>query len=97
MVVGTFCLYVPEELVLALDGIAVGLCAGADVGTEAAEQVLPRNTCALIKSFFGFKLSGLCPYTEVCNLVIGETTCDGKTKAYELFNEYKPTFVIEVP
>ncbi len=26
-VVGSFCLYVPEELVLAVDGIAVGLCA----------------------------------------------------------------------
>ena len=96
-VVGSFCLYVPEELVLAVDGIAVGLCAGADVGTEAAEKVLPRNTCALIKSFFGFKIAGLCPYTEACDLVIGETTCDGKKKAYELFNEYKETFVIEVP
>ncbi|MBI3946647.1 MAG: 2-hydroxyacyl-CoA dehydratase [Armatimonadetes bacterium] len=96
-VFGSFCLYVPEELILAADGISVGLCAGADVGTEAAEKVLPRNTCALIKSFFGFKLSALCPYIEACDLVVGETTCDGKTKAYELFNDYKSTFVIEVP
>ena len=96
-VIGTFCLYVPEELVLAVNGVCVGLCAGADIGAEAAEKVLPRNTCALIKSFFGFKLSALCPYVEVCDLVIGETTCDGKKKAYEIFNEYKPTFVIEVP
>jgi benzoyl-CoA reductase/2-hydroxyglutaryl-CoA dehydratase subunit BcrC/BadD/HgdB len=96
-IIGTFCLYVPEELILAADAICVGLCAGADMGTELAEQVLPRNTCALIKSFVGFKLSGVCPYVESCDLVIGETTCDGKTKAYEIFNEYKPTFVIEVP
>ncbi|MDH7570905.1 MAG: 2-hydroxyacyl-CoA dehydratase family protein, partial [Armatimonadota bacterium] len=96
-VVGTFCLYVPEELVLAVNGIAVGLCAGADVGTEEAEKLLPRNTCALIKSFFGFKLTGLCPYTNACDLVIGETTCDGKKKAYEIFNDLKETFVIEVP
>lgn len=96
-VIGSFCLYVPEELALAVDGISVGLCAGADVGTKEVEKVLPRNTCALIKSFFGFKLSALCPYIEACDLVIGETTCDGKKKAYELFNEYHPTFVIELP
>jgi benzoyl-CoA reductase/2-hydroxyglutaryl-CoA dehydratase subunit BcrC/BadD/HgdB len=45
----------------------------------------------------GFKLAGVCPYVEACDLVIGETTCDGKTKAYEIFSEYKPTFVLEVP
>ncbi len=96
-IIGTFCLYVPEELVLAVDGICIGLCAGAQIGTEQAEKILPRNTCALIKSFFGFTMSHVCPYVAAADLVIGETTCDGKTKAYELFNEYKPTFVIEVP
>jgi benzoyl-CoA reductase/2-hydroxyglutaryl-CoA dehydratase subunit BcrC/BadD/HgdB len=96
-VVGTFCLYVPEELVLAVDGVCIGLCAGADVATEEAEKLLPRNTCALIKSFFGFTMAGLCPYVASADLVIGETTCDGKTKAYELFNDLKETFVIEVP
>jgi benzoyl-CoA reductase/2-hydroxyglutaryl-CoA dehydratase subunit BcrC/BadD/HgdB len=96
-VIGTFCLYVPEEIILAAEGVSVGLCAGADFGTELAEQVLPRNTCALIKSFVGFKLAGVCPYVEACDLVIGETTCDGKTKAYEIFGQYKPTFVLEIP
>ncbi len=96
-VIGTFCLYVPDEIVLAADGVCVGLCAGADIGTRQAEQVLPRNTCALIKSFMGFKLARLCPYVEACDLVIGETTCDGKKKAYEIFGDFKETFVIEIP
>jgi benzoyl-CoA reductase/2-hydroxyglutaryl-CoA dehydratase subunit BcrC/BadD/HgdB len=96
-VIGTFCLYVPEEIILAAGSISVGLCAGADIGTQQAERVLPRNTCALIKSFVGFKLARLCPYVEACDLVIGETTCDGKKKAYEIFNDLKETFVIEVP
>jgi benzoyl-CoA reductase/2-hydroxyglutaryl-CoA dehydratase subunit BcrC/BadD/HgdB len=96
-VIGTFCLYVPEEIIVAADAISVGLCAGAECGTELVEQVLPRNTCALIKSFVGFKLAGVCPYVEACDLVIGETTCDGKTKAYEVFGEYKPMFVLEIP
>jgi len=96
-VIGTFCLYVPEELILAANAISVGLCAGAECGTELVEQILPRNTCALIKSFVGFKLSGVCPYVEASDLVIGETTCDGKTKAYEIFSGYKPMFVLEIP
>jgi benzoyl-CoA reductase/2-hydroxyglutaryl-CoA dehydratase subunit BcrC/BadD/HgdB len=87
IVVGSFCVFVPEELVLAVDGVCVGLCAGADFGTEQAERLLPRNTCALIKSFFGFSLEKVCPYLESCDLVVGENTCDGKKKAYETFRD----------
>ncbi len=50
-VVGAFCVFVPEEIVLAAGGVQVGLCAGAEIGKGEAEKVLPRNTCALIKSF----------------------------------------------
>jgi benzoyl-CoA reductase/2-hydroxyglutaryl-CoA dehydratase subunit BcrC/BadD/HgdB len=87
IVVGSFCVFVPEELVLAANGVNVGLCAGADFGTEQAERYLPRNTCALIKSFFGFSLEKVCPYLESCDLVVGENTCDGKKKAYETFKD----------
>ena len=96
-VIGTFCLYVPEEIIRALGGIAVGLCAGAEWAYDQVEQVLPRNTCALIKSFMGFKMGKVCPYVESADLVIGETTCDGKKKAYELFGELAPTYVMELP
>jgi benzoyl-CoA reductase/2-hydroxyglutaryl-CoA dehydratase subunit BcrC/BadD/HgdB len=96
-VVGTFCVFVPEELTLAADAVHVGLCAGADAGTDLAEQLVPRNTCALIKSFIGFKMAKLCPYIESSDLIVGETTCDGKKKAYESFNEIAPTYVMEVP
>jgi benzoyl-CoA reductase/2-hydroxyglutaryl-CoA dehydratase subunit BcrC/BadD/HgdB len=96
-VIGTFCVFVPEELTLAADAIQVGLCAGAEIGKEAAEKILPRNTCALIKSFVGFKMARLCPYIESCDLVVGETTCDGKKKAYEIFADYAPVYVMEIP
>ncbi|MBG0775833.1 MAG: 2-hydroxyacyl-CoA dehydratase [Desulfovibrionaceae bacterium] len=96
-VVGTFCVFVPEELTLAADAVHVGLCSGADAGTELAEKMVPRNTCALIKSFIGFKMAKLCPYTESCDLIVGETTCDGKKKAYEAFAEVAPMYVMEVP
>ncbi|HSB52650.1 MAG TPA: double-cubane-cluster-containing anaerobic reductase [Dissulfurispiraceae bacterium] len=97
-VIGTFCVYVPEELVLSVDGVCIGLCAGADVGTDEAEKYIPRNTCALIKAFMGFKLAGLCPYVELTDLIVGETTCDGKKKAYEIFDDItKKVFVMELP
>jgi benzoyl-CoA reductase/2-hydroxyglutaryl-CoA dehydratase subunit BcrC/BadD/HgdB len=96
-VVGTFCVFVPEEIVLAAGAIQVGLCAGAEIGKDEAEKVLPRNTCALIKSFVGFKLSRMCPFIESCDLIVGETTCDGKKKAYEIFNDYSPVYVMEIP
>ena len=96
-VIGTFCLYVPEEIIRALGGIAVGLCAGAEWAYDQVEQVLPRNTCALIKSFMGFKMGKVCPYVESADLVIGETPCDGKKKAYELFGELAPVYVMELP
>jgi benzoyl-CoA reductase/2-hydroxyglutaryl-CoA dehydratase subunit BcrC/BadD/HgdB len=75
----------------------VGLCAGAEIGQEKAEQVLPRSTCALIKSFMGFKLARVCPFFESCDLVIGETTCDGKKKAFEILAEHTPVYVMEIP
>jgi benzoyl-CoA reductase/2-hydroxyglutaryl-CoA dehydratase subunit BcrC/BadD/HgdB len=90
IVVGAFCVFVPEELVIATNGICVGLCAGADFGTDAAEQYLPRTTCSLIKSFFGFALEKVCPYLQACDLVVGENTCDGKKKAYEIFRDLVP-------
>ena len=96
-IVGTFCVFVPEELTLAANAVQVGLCAGAEAGKEEAEKLVPRNTCALIKSFVGFKLARLCPFTESCDLIIGETTCDGKKKAYEIFGEMVPMHIMEVP
>ena len=96
-VVGTFCVFVPEEITLAADCVQIGLCSGADAGTDLAEELVPRNTCALIKSFIGFKLAKICPYTESCDMIVGETTCDGKKKAYEAFAEHAPMYVMEIP
>jgi benzoyl-CoA reductase/2-hydroxyglutaryl-CoA dehydratase subunit BcrC/BadD/HgdB len=97
-VIGAFCVFVPEEFVLALDGILVGLCAGADFGTDEAERYLPRNTCALIKSFFGFTLEQVCPYIKACDMIVGENTCDGKKKAYEIYKDlFDNLYVMDLP
>ena len=82
-IIGSFCVFVPEEIALAANATLVGLCSGADFAVEEVEKYLPRNTCALIKSAFGFKLGQVCPYLESADMVVGENTCDGKKKAYE--------------
>jgi len=97
VVVGTFCTYVPEELIIAAGGIAVGLCGGADIAPEAAAKYLPGNICPLIKSSLGFKLGKVCPYYESCDLLVGETTCDGKKKFYEILGELQDVYVMELP
>ncbi len=98
IVVGSFCTFVPEELILAVDGISVGLCAGAEFGFEDAEKYLPRNTCSLIKSIFGFKLSHVCPYIESVDLLVGENTCDGKKKAFEILGTlHERLYIMDMP
>ncbi len=98
IVVGSYCVFVPEELILAVNGVSVGLCAGAEFYYEGAETLLPRNTCALIKSAFGFKLGKACPYIEACDIVVGENTCDGKKKSYEILSDLVKNFhTIDLP
>lgn len=96
-VVATYCVFVPEEIVWAADAIPVGLCAGTQFSIPLAEEILPRNTCALIKSSFGFKLGRICPYVQASHLIVGETTCDGKKKMFEILGQYQPVYVMEVP
>lgn len=98
IVIGSYCVFVPEELILAVDGISVGLCAGAEFNFAGAEEVLPRNLCPLIKSAFGFKMGKVCPYIEASDVVVGENTCDGKKKSYEVLSPMvKDLFVMDMP
>ncbi|MBR9980888.1 MAG: 2-hydroxyacyl-CoA dehydratase [Desulfatitalea sp.] len=97
-IVGSYCVFVPEEIVLAANATLVGLCSGADFAMEEVEKLLPRNTCALIKSAFGFKIGKVCPYLESADMVVGENTCDGKKKAYEsLGHLIENLYVMDLP
>ena len=97
-VIGSFCVFVPEEIIRAADASLVGLCTGADFAVEEVEKYLPRNTCALIKSAFGFKLGKVCPYIESADMIVGENTCDGKKKSYETLDSLVPNlYVMDLP
>jgi benzoyl-CoA reductase/2-hydroxyglutaryl-CoA dehydratase subunit BcrC/BadD/HgdB len=96
-VVGIYCTYCPQELVLAAGAIPVSLCGTKEDPIAKAEEHLPRNLCPLIKSSYGFAVSDTCPFFHFSDLIIGETTCDGKKKMFELMQEIKPVFVMQLP
>ncbi|MGL6185988.1 MAG: double-cubane-cluster-containing anaerobic reductase [Clostridium chrysemydis] len=95
--IGVFCTYFPQELALAFGAQTVSLCASSDETISDAEKDLPRNLCPLIKSSYGFGKTDKCPYFYFSDLVVGETTCDGKKKMYEYMKEFKPVSIMELP
>lgn len=96
-VVGVFCTYLPKEIVDAMGGVVVGLCSLSDETIPEAELDLPRNLCPLIKSSYGFAKTDKCPFFYFSDLVVGETTCDGKKKMYEMLGKFKPVYIMELP
>lgn len=96
-VFGTFCVYVPDELIFAANAIATGLCGGSQFWVPGGEKVLPTNTCPLIKASVGARLDRTCPFFRIADMYIGETTCDGKKKAGEILGEDVPVHVMDLP
>lgn len=96
-VVGIFCTYTPVEMVLAAGAVPVSLCGGSDKPIPYAEKSLPKNLCPLIKSSYGYAVSDTCPYFYFSDMILAETTCDGKKKMYEMMGELKYTHVMQLP
>jgi benzoyl-CoA reductase/2-hydroxyglutaryl-CoA dehydratase subunit BcrC/BadD/HgdB len=96
-VVGILCEFTPRELILAAGAVPVCLCGGAAGTIPPAEEYLPSNLCPLIKSTFGYHVKKSNPFLEMADLLVAETTCDGKKKMYELMSESRPMMVLELP
>ncbi|RLB83136.1 MAG: 2-hydroxyacyl-CoA dehydratase [Deltaproteobacteria bacterium] len=96
-VVGLYCTFAPKELVRAVGAIPVGLCGKDQTPIRDAETILPANLCPLIKSSYGYAITNTCPYFYLSDFLIGETTCDGKKKMFELLGQLKPLFLMHLP
>lgn len=96
-VIGFYCVYAPQEMVVAGGAMPVALCATKEEPIADGEKTLPRNFCPLIKSSYGFAVTDKCPFFLHSDLIVGETTCDGKKKMFELMSEFKPTHVMRMP
>ena len=95
--VGFYCVFAPQELIVAADAVPVTLCSTKEEPIAEGEKYLPRNLCPLIKSSYGFAISEKCAFFNNSEFIIGETTCDGKKKMFELMADFKPTVVLELP
>ncbi len=96
-IVGILCEYTPRELIMAADAVPVCLCGGSAEMIPPAEEHLPANLCPLIKSTYGYHFQRKNPFLEMADLIVAETTCDGKKKMYELMAENRPIYVLELP
>ncbi len=96
-IVGSYCTYFPQEIAMAMGAATVGLCSTSDETIPDAEKELPKNLCPLIKSSYGFAKTDKCPFFYFSDVVVGETTCDGKKKMYEYMSEFKDVFIMELP
>jgi benzoyl-CoA reductase/2-hydroxyglutaryl-CoA dehydratase subunit BcrC/BadD/HgdB len=95
-IIGSYCTYCPRELILAAGAIPLGLCGTREVPDEIE---MPRNLCPMIKASYGLAVSNKCPYFALSDMVIGETTCDGKKKMFEVLKSkgIKDVYVMHLP
>lgn len=101
-VVGTFCLYVPDEIIFAAGADRVILCGGRGDTIPLAEEHLPRSICPLVKSSFGSIVGNscgrdVCAHFGMADAIVAEATCDAKKKMYELLRQYAPVYVMDLP
>jgi benzoyl-CoA reductase/2-hydroxyglutaryl-CoA dehydratase subunit BcrC/BadD/HgdB len=96
-VVGCLCSYFPREVAWAAGAITVGLCGTTEGPIAAAEQVLPVDQCPMVKATYGRAINNSCPIFPLADCLVGETTCDGRKKMYELLGREKPMHVMELP
>ena len=96
-VIGSYCTYFPQELAIAAGAATVGLCSTSGETIPVAEKDLPANLCPLIKSSYGFAKADKCPFFYFSDIVVGENTCDGKKKMYELMSDFKDVFIMDLP
>jgi benzoyl-CoA reductase/2-hydroxyglutaryl-CoA dehydratase subunit BcrC/BadD/HgdB len=96
-IVGIMCEFTPRELIMAAGGVPVCLCGGSADTISAAQEHLPANLCPLIKSTYGYHIQKANPFLEMADLIVAETTCDGKKKMYELMAQTRPMYILELP
>lgn len=96
-IVGIMCEFTPREIIMAAGAVPVCLCGGSAKTIAPAERDLPSNLCPLIKSTYGYHVLGTNPFLEMADLIVAETTCDGKKKMYELLSASRPMVVLELP
>jgi len=91
-IIGVFCSFIAEELLLALNVVRVRLCAGL-TGRPPAD--LPRDTCPVVRGALA-RLE-LPPLAGLLDGVVVPTTCDWKVQTVRRLMTHLPVWEVEVP
>lgn len=95
--VGTYCAHIPDEIIYAAGAIPLALCSASAAFAELGEQFMPTNTCPLVRASVGARLTKSCPYAASADFLIGETSCDAKTKAWPIMETDARMHIIYLP
>ncbi len=82
-VIGTLCVQVPDELILAAGARPLRLCSGAAAYDQLGAEIMPAKSCPLVRATFGmFQVEP--EMLQKMKTVVVPTTCDQKRKAAEM-------------
>lgn len=89
----SFCSHVPAEILL-----AANLCSmrvfHIDNIEDISSRILPKNICPLVAQTASLSESG---WLDEVDLILAESTCDGKKKLYELLSQQEKIYYYQVP
>lgn len=94
--VGYFCNMIPQELIWALGAEPVRLDCGNSAAALLGEELFSGEICPLAKASFGVFLRKN-SLANTCDVLILPTSCDAKRKMGEVLNDFKPTFMWNLP
>jgi benzoyl-CoA reductase/2-hydroxyglutaryl-CoA dehydratase subunit BcrC/BadD/HgdB len=94
--VGYFCNMVPGEIIRALGAEPVRLDCGNNAASQVGEEVLSGEICPLTRASFGSFLNSN-SLANTCDFLVLPAACDAKRKMGEILNDFKPTFMYNLP
>jgi len=96
-IVGIMCEYTPREIIMASGAIPVSLCGGTAKTLPSISEGLPQDLCPLIKATFWYSANDANPMMTIADLIVAETTPEGKKKMYDILGRKHPMYVLELP
>lgn len=84
--IGTMCIQIPSEIIYAFDCVPIRLCNGFATDNEIGGDYMPQKSCPLVTATVGHFASG--NFTDKPDIIFSPTTCDQKTKAGAIIEEF---------
>jgi len=97
-IIGTMCLQVPDELILAAGAVPYRMCSGAYAYDQIGAEFMPAKSCPLVKATTGMFHVKKQRWPQELDALVIPTTCDQKKKSCEILKDMGyPVFPLEMP